>query len=279
MSKLFIGIGDSFTQGQGSVSEKTYAEYGREVYNSTHRLPIDTLERENSWVNVVCKKHLSGYTPINLGEKGRGNRAAVKELYLNNLDSESEKIVVFALSGMERFDFPQPGKNFESHHFYAMFPNPWDKNATHASLWKAYSEHVYSEQFCVIETMLNIMEAQTWCKANNAKLLVVSAFDMRVTQKYFIENLPGSKKDLVNEIEWENFIEPRGYRTLMHMLIDAQEEDAELSFDLAHGGYFDRYNKLERADRFLTPCCHPSELGHQLIADVIYENLVEMNYV
>ena len=279
MSKLFIGIGDSFTQGQGSVSEEVYEEYGKEVYNSNHRLPIDSLERENSWVNVICQKYLSGYTPMNLGEKGRGNRASVKELYLNDIDSESEKIVVFALSGMERFDFAQRDKNFEQHHFYAMFPNPWDKNATHATLWKAYSEHVYSEQFCVVETMLHIMEAQTWCKANNAKLLVVSAFDMRVTQKYFIENLPGWKKELVNNIEWENFIQPRGYRTLMHMIIDAQEEDPKLALDLAHGGYFDRYSKLEKADRFLTPCCHPSELGHQLIADTLYESLVEMKYV
>ena len=278
MSKLFIGIGDSFTQGQGSVSDQTYQEYGREVYNSTHRLPIDKFERENSWVNVICRDYLDDFTPLNLGEKGRGNRASVKELYLNDIDPDIEKIVVFALSGMERFDFPQRDENFQQHHFYAMFPNPWDKNATHASLWKAYADHVYSDQFCVIETMLNILEAQTWCKANNAKLVIVSAFDMRVTKEYFINNLPGLKKELVNQIHWDKFFYPQGYRTLMHMLIDKQEDDSKYAFDLAHGGYFDRYSKLERSDGYITPCAHPSEIGHKLIAEVLYQHLEEKSY-
>lgn len=279
MSKLFIGIGDSFTQGQGSVSDQIYQEYGREVYNSIHRLPIDKFERENSWVNVICRDYLDDFTPVNLGQKGRGNRASVKELYLNDIDPNIEKIVVFALSGMERFDFPNRDETFKQFHFYAMFPNPWDKNTTNATLWKAYADHVYSEQFCVIETMLNILEAQTWCKANNAKLVIVSAFDMRITKEYFISNLPGLKKELVNEIHWDKFFYPQGYRTLMHMLIDKQENDFKYATELAHGKYFDRYTKLKKSDGYITPCAHPSEIGHKLIADVLYQHLEEKSYV
>lgn len=106
MDKFLIGIGDSFTQGQGSITPDLYEKYGDAVYESNHRLPIDAEERANSWVGQLAKK-LSDYCPINLGERGRGNRSAAKELYLNFLDSSSEKIVVYCLSGMERFDFVQ----------------------------------------------------------------------------------------------------------------------------------------------------------------------------
>ena len=279
MSKYLIGIGDSFTQGQGSVSDETYIKYGREVYNSLHRLPIDNLERENSWVNVICRDYLDDYTAINLGEKGRGNRSAVKELYLNDIDPDAEKIVVFNLSGMERFDFAQKDANFNTHHFYSMFPNPWDKGEPHYQLWKTYAEYVYSEQFCVIETMLNLMEAQMWCQANNAKLVWLSAFDMRITKEHFIKNLPDKKRYLVDRIHWDKFLQPQGYRTMMHMLIAKQENDEKLAFDLAHGEYFEKYTKMHKAGRYITPCAHPSELGHQLFSEVLYHHLTDNNYV
>ena len=109
-SKILIGLGDSFTQGQGACSIELWEKYNWDLGTSSEIDNHDLLKSsyENSWVNKICENYLTEYTPINLGMTGRGNRAAVKELYLHpdlQLEKSNEIIVVFMLTGMERFDF------------------------------------------------------------------------------------------------------------------------------------------------------------------------------
>jgi len=109
-SKIIIGLGDSFTEGLGACSEKLWKRCDWDLNNVT----VDKLKEyqisyyENSWVHKLAKNHMPDFIPINMGMAGRGNRAAVKELHLHpelNLSDAKEKIVVFMLSGYERFDF------------------------------------------------------------------------------------------------------------------------------------------------------------------------------
>lgn len=276
MSKFLIGIGDSFTQGQGSITPDIYKKYGDDVFNGLHRLPIDKDERRCSWVGQICNRYLKDYEPINLGQRGRGNRSAAKELYLNDLDSTSEKIVVYCFSGMERFDFSQKDDAFATHHFYAMFPNPNEKSQP---LWKAYAEHVWSDQFVVVETILNIIEVQNWCKVNNAKLLMVSAFDCNFYRKYFIDNLPMTKKHFADLVDWDLFWYPDGYDSWLHMCIDMQESGSPEVEDLKWGGYWQKYGGVYPCKEYITPCCHPTNLSHKIFARKMAEELRNRNYV
>lgn len=283
MSKVLIGTGCSFTQGQGSIKldSSTYKEYGDEVFNGIHRLPISKEENLGSWVNQICVNHLKDYTPINFGKRGGGNRGAVKELYLRSdeIPKDAEDIiVVYMLSGIERFDWPSRGEEFSHHHFYTMFPNKWEKNSTNKELWAAYADHVWSQQMVVVETIMNICEAETWCKANNAKLIITSAFDTQITKEIFINNLPKEKKHLVNLINWDSFFRPEGYDTFLHMLIDRQEQGSDEVKNLKHGAYWEKYGAKFPCKEWITPCCHPTFKGHKLIAKILYDEIVRRGY-
>lgn len=279
MSKILIGIGDSFTQGQGGISleSDTYKEYGNEIFNGIHRLPIWNEEMKSSWVNQICVKYLKDYTPINFGKRGGGNRGAVKELYLRSeeIPKDAEDIiVVYMLSGMERFDFVQKGEQFSHHHFYTAFPNP----QKHQPVWTAYANHIYNEQVTVVETIMNICEAQTWCKANNAKLIVTSAFDCQIRREYFIEKLPDIKKHLADLVDWDNFFRPEEYDTMLHMLIDRQENGSAEVEHLKHGDYWNKYSGKFPCKEWVTPCCHPTFKGHKLIARVLFDEIKRRGY-
>jgi hypothetical protein len=280
MSKVLIGIGDSFTQGQGGISlaSETYRKYGDKIFNGVHHLPIERAEHEASWVNQICVKHLKEYTPLNFGNRGGGNRSSVKELYLRSdqiPDDVEDIIVIFMLSGKERFDFVQRGVELQSdHHFYTAFPNSTKKNP----VWLAYSNHIHSDQASVVETIMNICEAETWCKANNAKLIVCSAFDTTITEQSFSDMLPKNKKWFSDLVNWDEFFRPEGYDTMLHMLIDRQENGSTEVERLKHGAYWNEYAGKFPCKEWVTPCCHPTNKGHKLIAKLLVDEILRRGY-
>ena len=276
MSKYLIGIGDSFTSGQGAVSREFHAKYGDRVYHHDTKIPeIHDEEIRNSWVTHVATK--IGYTPINLGKTGRGNRSAAKELYMNNIDAESEKIVVFCLSGMSRFDFVVKDGGIDWNHFSPIFPD-----MSGNKLWQGYAECGNSVQQEAIDCLLNIAEVQNWCKVNNAKLLLVSAFDLEIDEESISNRISvESKKYLKDIVDWDLFCRPRGNRTMMELLVREQESGLEEHqlHPIYVFEYFNRYKKEGFAKGLITPCAHPSHTGHMFLSDVILDELKERGYV
>jgi hypothetical protein len=271
-SRVVIGIGDSFTQGVGAWSDETYKAHSGWIDPLTvwKDKKLVTEMYENSWVSQMCKTYLPEYIPVNLGIMGKGNRAAVKELYLHpelNLDRAKEVIVIYLLSGIERFDFVH--KDFNRHtHFYTMWPNHWDKNAPDKKLWQAYAETIWSKRFSVVEAILNIREAETICKANNWKFVVGSAFDQRYTREYFIGHLDSGWVPVVDTINWNNFLYPKEMNSFMELLLDYDGNR-----HLADGEFYDYYSKLDYPTKHITNCMHPSREGYRIIAEEIYKSL------
>jgi hypothetical protein len=268
-SKVVVAIGDSFTQGIGAWSDKTYKE------NNGFIDPLDLSDSylvdeiyKNSYVAQLCRDYLPEYTPVNLGVMGLGNRGAVKELYLHpelNLDKAQEVIVVQLLTGMERFDFVS--KDFDRRtHFYTMWPNYWDKHATNKKLWRSYADSLWSDRFAVVEAILNIKEAETICKANGWKFVVASAFDQRYTREFFIKHLDEGWIPLIDSIDWSNFLYPTGMKSFMELLLDRDGNRK-----MADGKFYDHYSKLKWPTKHITNCMHPTIEGYRIIAEEIYK--------
>jgi lysophospholipase L1-like esterase len=280
-AKVIVGLGDSFTEGVGSWNEETYRKFKGRIDPLNIPDSIKPEMYENSWVSQLCNRHLYGWLPVNLGMMGRGNRAALKELYLNpkiKFSNASEVIVVYMLSGMERFDFIS--RDFpENSHFFAMWPNPWDKNTTNKKLWEAYAEDIWSERFVALETLLNIKEAEMICRANGWKLIITSAFDQRITRDNFVKVINKPDEDhaeLVDSIPWDCFLYPQDCNSFMHLLLKyAGHENHE---ELALGAYHDYYSKLAWPAKYITNCMHPSREGYGIMAQEIFKFIKEKNY-
>lgn len=266
-AKIVIGIGDSFTEGVGSWSKHTYNMNGGFI--DPLKIPENLYGEmyENSWVSQLCRNHLTDHIPINLGIMGKGNRAAVKELYLNpeiNFKNVKSGYLVMMLSGIERFDFIE--KDFVDHHFYTMWPNPWDEKSTNKKLWECYAKDIWSEKFVLVEALLNIKEAEYFAHRHNLKFIVTSAFDQRMNKKNYIDQLGSEHKNLIDTIPWNNFLYPENCKSFMEFLLTLDGRP-----ELANGGFYDYYSKLKSPTEYITNCMHPTEEGYRIIAEKIHE--------
>jgi hypothetical protein len=286
-SKVIIGLGDSFTQGQGACSleiwEKANWDPKEVITQKNDKALISSYE--NSWVNQICENHLTEYVGVNLGMNGRGNRAAVKELYLNptiNLHLPKEKIVIYMLTGPERFDFIHP--DFKAiQHFTTMWPNVGEK-VEQKELWGAYVEHIWSDRFGAIELILNINEVQTWCKANDAKLILCSAFTPDIKKESLINKIKSDDRndgiygefqsvlDLVDTVQWNDFCYPGNFNSMTDYLLHL--EDREDLINETTPWPFHKYayalDKLSPKG-YISKDAHPSYLGHKKIAEALYK--------
>lgn len=275
--KLIIGLGCSWTQGEGGYTEEIWKKYNGRVnlpmHKSRHLIP---MEWKNSWVNVLCQDHFIDYTPINLGQRGMGNRGAARSLYLTNIDFSKveDAIVIYMLSGQERFDFfrqdfeikqqkEHPYKVANHYNFQTVWPNDSTK------LWKIYSKEVWSESASAAETYCNIMEVQTFCKAHGFKLVIANSFDSDIRLQ-----IKTHCKELENQINWSNYLHNAvNYENFLYYLID---KDNWLTGENKRH-YYQKYHSLKWPKKYLTNCIHPTIDGYKEIADEL-SKFIKDNY-
>ncbi len=285
-SKLLIGIGDSFCAGRGACSIELWEKYGWDMERMYGEggAEVEESNYANSWVNQLCKNHMPDWTPLNLGMSGKGNRFAIKELMVNPLlgiEKAKEKIVVFAVSGFERFDLAKDLVGEE--HFTTQWPMYGDykeKKLGYSELTLENGDSLYSEKFVISEFILNIIELMNWCKLHNAKLLLISAFTPEFNKNHFIDVLSsnvtstlGQMKldELIWSIPWERIIRPLGFSCITDMLMHLEGWDKDLP------GYGFRNMKIDTIgpNGYMTKCQHPSEKGHKLLAEIIYDHILK----
>lgn len=286
-TKLLIGIGDSFCAGRGACSLELWEKYGWDMERMYGEggAEVEESNYANSWVNQLCKNHMPDWTPLNLGMSGKGNRYAIKELMVNPLlgiEKAKEKIVVFAVSGFERFDLAKDLVGEE--HFTTQWPvygGYKEKKFGYSELTLENGESLYSEKFVISEFILNIIELVNWCKLHNAKLLLMSAFTPELNKNHFIDVLStnvtsvlGQMKldELIWSVPWDRIIRPLGFSCITDMLMHLEGWDKDLP------GYGFRNVKIDTIgpNGYMTKCQHPSEKGHKLLAEIIYEHI--LNY-
>lgn len=324
--KAIIAIGCSFVQGQGAVNDALYENYtwdykeGKPLtINLSFKerkklaklnpiiksfpngdLDFSMMEYENAFVNVLCKKYFEGkYTPINLGLRGCGNRASIKELYMHpdiTWDIIEEIIVLYVPSGFERFDFIND-EAIDHFNWKCMWPHYENMSASpRRTLWEGYSKVLYSDKFAVLEQLFHVQELLTWCKSKNAKLIVTPGFDRRYDREYFKECLSSDierhsdtgkmkmskpmftkseqdKSHLLELFPWDNMFEPAGNKTFADLAMSK-----ESTLEDMNDHYFQFLGKGS-VDGWLTPCSHPSQKSHDLFAQHLYTYITDASRV
>lgn len=281
-SKIVVALGDSFAEGQGAVSEKTWNKINWDINNYHQLIPRHLLEeRKNSFVYQLCTKILGDWIPVNFGKRGNGNRSAVKQLHLHsqtNIKKAKEKIVIFMLSGFERFDFvnKELPENFS---FFSMWPNPADPKCPNPKLWEIYAKELYSEKFIALEALMNILEAQTWCQAHNAKFILCSAFTTEVEKEYFQKILADTQYlPMIEDVLWDNFMPFGEYKTAGQYLAKLDTGDDTYTKEQRFYNYAYSHKRGTPGGMF-TPCAHATPKGNYEIAKVISNYMVEKNFI
>ncbi len=291
MKKYIIGLGCSWTQGEGGYPEEIWKEYnGRVQLRGVPDEHLRRYEHENSWVNVLCRDHFPEYVPINLGSRGIGNRAAVHQLHFcDKIDwTNSTGIIVLMLSGFERFDFFQEHpyrstghddgySNGEYAHYKwrTMWPVP-DHGGDEAPLWEAYAKMLWSEQFVASEAMMALLDLQSFAKAYGYTVVVANAFNQhRNGVRHYLKENTGSLADKFN---WDSYVhETTPYHAFVQKLVwlDGLMDPRDW------GGFHTFYHKRDWPAKYLTNCqgAHPTIDGYKAIGEELAKFIKMRNYV
>lgn len=276
VNKYIIGLGCSWTQGEGGYPDHVWHQYngrpqislrGHDDYHIRH------YEHENSWVNVLCRDHFTDHTPINLGIKGIGNRAAVEQLHFcDKIDWEnSTGTIVLLLSGFERLDLPgtHSGNNGQDDGYsngeycHYKWQTAWPHDSSNL-FWKVYAKELYSERFVATGQMMALLNLQNFAKAHNFNLVVANAFNQR--SQGVINYLRDNTGSLANKFDWDCYLHnTTDYVAFVQKLVELDNLIPKEDWGAFHQYYFKRDWPAE----YLTNCegAHPTIKGYKVIAD------------
>jgi hypothetical protein len=321
--RAIITLGDSFTQGQGAIDQEMWDRYEWSYSSPGGLVPVITPEQEtqllvdypmvrkkygaldfsmmeykNAYPNILGSRYFEGgYAVINLGIRGCGNRSTVKELYFHpeiDWHLANEKIVIYCLSGPERFDFASD-EWAEHNRWVCMWPNFKGKSQEPRKiLEEGYSRAIFSEKASVLEQIGHMQEVMTWCKLHNAKLIVVSAFNKQYTRECFhrflltrytrnrtgeLENtkpyvfqdrLAQEYNMLIDLWPWDLMFFPEGKPTFIDVCMAREFPDDW------QDRHFWNYNGSLTPQKYLSICSHPTAKSHDIFAKLLHEHIIRL---
>jgi hypothetical protein len=300
MKKYIIGLGCSWTQGEGGYPEHIWKEHnGRVQLRGVDDYHLRKYEHENSWVNVLCRDHFPEYTPINLGVRGIGNRAAYNQLHFCDVVdwNNSTGIIVLMWSGFERYDFfhQAPKRDDGYNDFYSngeylhyKWRTAWpavDCGGEEKSLWSVYAKMLWSEQFVASEQMMTLLSLQAFAKAHNYKIVVANAFnDPQPIDSYRprlnnpLEWLKEHTGYIFEKFDWTCYVHnTTPYISFIQKLI---WEDGLMPKN-EWGGWYNFYKQRSWPSTYLTNCdgAHPTVEGYKVIASELAGFINSSGYV
>lgn len=280
MKKYIIGLGCSWTAGEGGWTDEIFQQYPEGRVQVTLRNASDyhlrPMELENSWVNILCRDYFPDYTPVNLGVKGIGNRAAVHQLHFcDKVDfNNSTGILVLLWSGFERLDvLQQHPKNFNNEddsysqniyrHMKWRTLWPYEPEPEGDQAWMCYARELWSEEFVAINQLLVLLDLQTFAKAYNFKIVIANAFNQRPegVLTYLKDNAPG----LFEKIDWSVYLHNyTDYTAFMEKLVELDGKLPRKEWV----SFYNFYKSLNYPSTYLTNCdgAHPTIAGYKVIA-------------
>ena len=275
---VIIGLGDSFTQGVGAYSLETWAAIPNNppMYNVSGQHFVEE-QGNNNWVRQLCKSFLPSYKTCSLGVNGAGNRAAVKELYLNPLPKNLGNVVVVLMAtGIERFDlFKQSdataGTNWHQK-WQTIWPTVTDRGPI-SLLEKQYLEQIWSPRNDALEFLLNVRDAQNFCKANGYKFLFASAFDSQISRSNLLKDL-GNKLKYIDVADWNEFIAIPNRNSFMDMINQLDGNNYCSMHEI-----FQRNASATMPSKYITPCSHWTIEGQLKVAEYLFKEMTQRKMV
>lgn len=252
--KALIGIGCSWTQGEGGYPPEIWRKNGGRMWlklaESRHLIPV---EQENSWVNRLAKK--IDYVPINLGQRAIGNRGAVRSLYLNNYSQYSGGTVIFMLTGYDRFDFFNKEWQTDHYKFITMWPHRDDKEEH-----RLYASAIHNDPGVAVETACCILEAQNFAKVNGFEFIFANGFETR-GKEYFDSMCPEVSK----QIDWSRYVHTYTDYICFAQLLVRKDGLCDETYDAITSFY----PKMPYPAKYMTNDLHPTQSGYEVIAEEI----------
>ena len=275
---VIVGLGDSFTQGVGNYPLEIWKSIPKDhsVYNISGQHFIEE-QGKNNWVRQLCNNHLPGYKTYNLGVNGGGNRATIRELYMNPLPKNLGKVTVILMcTGIERYDFLKKkdeytGKNWHQK-WQTIFPTISDRGPI-SQLEKNYFELIWSSRNDALEFLFNIRDIQNYCDANGFNFMFASAFDNSINKSQVLKNL-GDKGQFIDIADWSKYVDLSPYQSFCDML-NQMEGNPRMSMHQI----MESRHKTAVPSKYITPCSHWSIDGAKAVAEHLYKVMLERNYV
>lgn len=273
--KYLIGIGDSWTHGEGGWNDYILKKYSYKVQHHKHRIwppleddqmeEINNCERENSWVNQLCTQYLTDYTPVNLGMPGRGNHSAVRNLrFLDPSLDLSNSIIILMLTHCTRYDMYRDVESEPWFTGHPADPNDFDKDDFQQCFGAAYATFSYQVgESSRVQTLLDMLELQDFAQANNAKFMVCNGFE-----QVDLPTVTSHQSKLHGKFNWNNWVHTHTeYNSFIDLLLSKEE--------YPEGNWRRHFQSLEKPSTFITNCegAHPTIQGHNVIAKELY-NLI-----
>lgn len=298
MKKYIIGLGCSWTQGEGGYPEHIWKQYnGRVQLRGVDDHHLRQYEHENSWVNVLCRDHFQDHIPVNLGVRGIGNRAAVHQLHFCDIVdwNNATGIIVLMLSGFERYDFVQRHplafpplqddyySNLDFRHYKWRTSWPFeDAGGAEQPLWKVYANMLWSEDFVALSQMLALLDLQTFAKAHNFKVVLANAWnyphDLNTGKPLLpTEWLSTYTRSMFNKFDWSCYIHNEtDYLCFMQKLVEIDGLIEKEHWN----SWYNFYNKRDWPSKYLTNCdgAHPTLEGYKVIGDEIAKFIRSRGY-
>ncbi len=274
---VIIGLGDSFTQGIGAYSVDTWKSIPKDpsTYNISGTHFLDE-QSQNNWVRQLANK--LNYKTYNLGVNGGGNRATIREMFLNKLpDNLGNVIVILLATGMERYDLIKQSDETAGINWHqkwqTIWPNPNSDRGAISKLEKEYFKEVWSPRNDAIEFLFNIHDAKTYCENRGYKFLFSTVFDEQINRECIRKSL-GNKAHLIDLIDWNDFISPAPYSSLMEMIYRSDGSQYKSMHELFALG-----RTMSVPKNYLTPCAHWSIEGQAKVTEFLYEEIKKRNLI
>lgn len=271
---VIVGLGDSFTQGIGAYSLDTWRNIPKNpnIYNISGNYFRDE-QAVNNWVRQLRDNFLPNYKVYNLGINGGGNRAAINELYLNPLPKKIGNVIVILMAtSIDRFDFCKKpeydnttGDNWHQK-WQTIFPTLSNRGPI-SKLEELYFRLIWANRCDAFEFLINIVNIQNYCKANNFKFLFASAFDSLIHPTQ-IKHLLGNKSKYIDIVDWNNFIKLKDSHSFIDMLQKFESDQSESLNQL-----FVRNSRRTMPTRYITPCSHWTIEGHFKVAEYLFKTI------
>jgi hypothetical protein len=267
---VIVGLGDSFTQGVGAYDIDIWKSMPStpSTYNISGQHFVDE-QGKNNWVRQLVNNHLPGYKVYNLGVNGGGNRATIRELYMNPLPPNLGNVIVILMAtGVERYDFLKQKDDYCGNNWHQKWQTIWPTVSDRgpiSRLEKDYLELIWSPRNDAFEFLFNVRDAQNYCNSNGYKFMFASAFDVTISKKEMIKSLE-DKSEFIDIANWNDFVDLHPYKSFIDML-NQMEGNRYMSMH----EIFKVRAESKVPTKYITPCSHWSIDGCKKVAEYLFE--------